>query len=226
MTGKEETYCIYCNDNKATTSDHVPPKSIFATPKPSNLITVPSCQDCNHKFHLDDQYFLNIALSHRTGSNKPADKIRQKVIRGIKRSKAKKYSRNFKKSIKELDIKTDSGIYIGTRPAIFIEVNRINNVLKRCVKGIFYKETGLILSTDYQVKIISDEKLFSQSISSTKKFKESIITNLKQTKAVEIGKEFNYRFSPCSDSEFLSAWSLSFYESLVFFALILPTQSQ
>src|SRR5208283_2514674 len=49
--------CLYCGRVRPLTRDDVPPKNLFPKPRPSNLITVPSCQKCNQSFMLDDEYF-------------------------------------------------------------------------------------------------------------------------------------------------------------------------
>ena len=42
---------------KNLTTEHVPPKSLFPKPRPSNLITVPSCESCNVRFAQDEVLF-------------------------------------------------------------------------------------------------------------------------------------------------------------------------
>ena len=49
--------CVYCGKIRTITDDHIPPSSIFAKPKPNNLITVPSCHYCNQGSSKDDEYF-------------------------------------------------------------------------------------------------------------------------------------------------------------------------
>ena len=44
------------------TREHVPPRNLFPEPRPSDLITVPCCGDCNHRAHEDDEY-LRLAVS-------------------------------------------------------------------------------------------------------------------------------------------------------------------
>ena len=39
--------CVYCWKNPATTDDHVIPRCLFIPPLPSNMPTVPACQECN-----------------------------------------------------------------------------------------------------------------------------------------------------------------------------------
>ena len=49
--------CIYCQSQKATTRDHVPPKELLRKPYPRNLLTVPSCAECNESYSVDEEYF-------------------------------------------------------------------------------------------------------------------------------------------------------------------------
>jgi hypothetical protein len=55
--------CVYCGEPGQLTRDHVSPQSIFPNPKPSNLITVPACQDCNGGFRLDREYFRTFVVA-------------------------------------------------------------------------------------------------------------------------------------------------------------------
>lgn len=57
-----ELLCTYC-DQPATTRDHIPPKGLFLSPRPSNLATVPSCESCNRSFSADDQYAHMVLIS-------------------------------------------------------------------------------------------------------------------------------------------------------------------
>lgn len=49
--------CALCGKRRPITREHVPPKNLFLPPRPTNTITVPVCEPCNHGFHLDDEYF-------------------------------------------------------------------------------------------------------------------------------------------------------------------------
>lgn len=59
--------CYLCGASNPTTKDHVPPKGFFPEPRPSNLITLPCCEDCNSSYALDDdaaRAWLSIGLGH------------------------------------------------------------------------------------------------------------------------------------------------------------------
>ena len=49
--------CYICYSTKNLTKDHIPPKNLFPSPKPTNLITVWCCRKCNEKFSLIDESF-------------------------------------------------------------------------------------------------------------------------------------------------------------------------
>lgn len=49
--------CYLCNLTENLTKDHIPPKNLFPSPKPTDLITVWCCKKCNEKFSLIDESF-------------------------------------------------------------------------------------------------------------------------------------------------------------------------
>lgn len=49
--------CYLCGSVQNLTKDHIPPKNLFPSPKPTDLITVWCCKTCNEKFSLIDESF-------------------------------------------------------------------------------------------------------------------------------------------------------------------------
>jgi len=76
--------CIYCGARDNLTDDHVPPKALFPEPRPSDLITVPACLQCNKSYEKDDEYFRIAVLAQIEPDRDPgAARIwTDKVIRG------------------------------------------------------------------------------------------------------------------------------------------------
>src|SRR5258705_116103 len=89
--------CVYCV-KPATDRDHVPPKGLFPKgQRPWNLVTVPSCKECNgskgSKVSLDDEYLRDTLALHVDGEGNPlADathaqmmkKLAEKSAQGLK----------------------------------------------------------------------------------------------------------------------------------------------
>ncbi len=49
--------CYLCGSTVKLTKDHIPPKNLFPSPKPTNLATVLCCKKCNEKYTLVDESF-------------------------------------------------------------------------------------------------------------------------------------------------------------------------
>ncbi len=54
-------------------------------------------------------------------------------------------------NIKEIDVFTKAGIYLGQDSAFKIDVNRIDRVSQRIIRGLFFHEKGYPLPGNYQV---------------------------------------------------------------------------
>ena len=104
--------CIYCGKG-ADTRDHIPPKSFFAVPRPSDLITVPSCTACNHRFQLDDDYAQTVLVLRDDVSGHPAVKrLLRKLMRSWERPEGKGLPRSIVATTREVPIHTPAGVYI------------------------------------------------------------------------------------------------------------------
>ena len=77
--------CYYCLRG-ATTRDHVVPRCLLEKPYPPNLLTIPSCRECNAGFKQDEEYFLAVmaqsgsvpTLMSKVDENRVVDRMLQK----------------------------------------------------------------------------------------------------------------------------------------------------
>ena len=137
------TTCVFCNVEPATTKDHIPPSSLFKTPRPTTLITVPACPACNGIASQDDEYFRDIMSTLEEAYGHPAaEAVKGNVIRSLGREDALGKRRAFEASIR----KTKNNVtgYINLSEVLGVEVNyeRLLRSAKRYVKGLFYHEFG------------------------------------------------------------------------------------
>lgn len=67
---RKQGQCALCGATRPVTREHVPPKNLFLAPRPTNTVTVPVCEPCNHRYHLDDEYFrVYIAVGAEPGTH-------------------------------------------------------------------------------------------------------------------------------------------------------------
>lgn len=132
--------CYLCNKNIADTKDHVPPKTLFPDPKPSNLIPgLPCCEECNQSYSLDEEYFRESL----TLTAKPSPAVRQlwkKAGRSCSRRPAKLKSIN--ERIIRLNLVSEKGVYVGTSPGLEFSKPRTDRVIRKIIRGLFFYHTA------------------------------------------------------------------------------------
>ena len=214
-TEKKQIFpCIYCGSAKNPTKDHIPPKNLFAKPRPNNLITVPSCKSCNNGFHLDDDYLQMIMQTGiKTSEHPELLKSKKTFIRGIHRKESAGFRQSILNNTSLNEVCTASGIYLGKALVQDVDWSRIKRVISRIVRGLFYKEKGFTLSSEYILEISpistktrEDMEIISQILEPLARQRENIIGN----------KVFSYRFIFHEQNIYQTAWMLTFYENFFF----------
>jgi hypothetical protein len=207
--------CVYCGEIKPLTDDHVPPRSLFPRPWPSNLITVPSCADCNCGSSKDDEYFrLLISAREDTGGHTEVTKIHKKILSSLLKPNKVGFRKSVLASVNLVERKTPSGLYIGKSPAIDVDMSRIKRVARRIVKGLFYQETKIRLPSSYEAVAFPIEY---------KDFSDQIVSSLIAIQPRLIGNGvFSYRGYFLEDDPNESAWLMFFYEGAPFIGGTIP----
>jgi hypothetical protein len=217
MSIKNYKLCVFCGEKPASTMDHVPPDCLFPEPKPSNLITVPACKNCNLGSSKDDEYFRAI-ITVADGNNEiAAQLVTQKIIPRFRKKPA--LLQSIMKSSKKVSVYSEGGIYLGKSPAIPYEPQRIHLVLEKIVRGFFWHETKTILGTDYCVKrFIFNPQFADQAKRGIAALPLRIIGD---------GKVFSYRYLLDENNKKLSCWWLMFFDASLFMLMTEPkTNSQ
>jgi hypothetical protein len=138
---KHPEKCVYCGHDPGITDDHVPPKSFFPQPRPSNLITVPACNKCNSSVGMDEDYFLATFMFSEVGIT-DAGKIlwKQRLHRMFRRNLGLR--RRIAKGLSYRPVVTPTGIYLGRRMALQFDEGRFDRVVQKIVRGLYYFEYG------------------------------------------------------------------------------------
>lgn len=201
--------CAYCGNAGPETKDHIPPKRLFPEPLPSDLITVPCCQSCREGWSTDDEYFKTIIL---TSMNLKGDGRAKAQLKSAARALTKPNKVGFamliKQSMIKVDIQTKAGIIIGQQPALKYDRARIERVLNRIVRGLFFKENSVPVPADCKVESFIDQ--FGKDANATH---ESASFPPAKWAA---GKMFLYTYLKAEDNPNISVWLGAFYERVSF----------
>lgn len=217
MSRKNDQLCIYCGLAQADTLDHVPPKCLFTKPRPSNLYTVPCCATCNASLASDDEYFRTaMAFRWDVSDHSAARAIVDKALRATGRAHG--FRRLFTHTLEDAPIVTHGGIYVEAGGRFKSDMERINRVLARIVRGLYYKKLGTPLATSHHVSIIADEILEQ----SDARLRNEILTAWQphvQGEPETFGNETFLFFWYVDIVKDQTCWLLVFFSRVIFFAI-------
>jgi hypothetical protein len=215
---QDERVCAYC-DKPGTTADHVPPKLLFAKPRPA-LITVPACRSCNETASLDDEYFRTvIALEEKAGEHPEAQRILDAVLRSLQKPKKKRFRRALLSGIREVDRVSPAGLYLGKASSYNVDLGRLTRVVERITRGLFLHHNGRRLPLDCEVRSFASSG-FSNAEPGVVKELLGLVEQTRANQMHAIGNDvFCYRYAVARDQENSSAWVLVVYRAISFISL-------
>lgn len=147
--------CAYCG-RAAETEDDIPPRGMFGGRR--STITVPSCLECNRGASDDDEYFRLSVCFHEDVANEPAAAPAvAKAQRSLQRIRATGLYVDFVSRTKVIPEPTASGLY-RLRTTINVDYERLDRVVSRMVRGLFYRHTGRRLPASRRVLVRSKQE--------------------------------------------------------------------
>lgn len=148
---KRKGRCAYCGNTRPLTRDHIPPESFFPKPRASNLITVPCCEPCRAGWAEDDEYFRAVILSTaQVYEVKEAQPLIDSLLRSVSNPAKRGFAKMLTGSIRDVQLKTEAGIYLGNTPALKVDRGRISRVAQRIVRGLFFHEKKYSVPNGYE----------------------------------------------------------------------------
>lgn len=207
--------CVYCGGVATLTRDHIPPKSLFKSPRPA-LITVWACATCNGAFSNDDDYFwLTLASRAETTQNPEATDAAVRAIKHLMRPEAAGFRSAFLASVQSVEVKTPSGLYIGDSLAYDVSFRRLNRVAARITRGLFCFEHKTLLAPGYVAAARALEGFPPEADGVLRPLLEFVRAGHTHS----IGRVFSYRFRSIPDDPESSLTLFEIYEATRFLGL-------
>lgn len=195
--------CTLCGIRIASTKEHVPPKAIFPKPRPSNLITVPACFECNNlSSQLDESFMVHLGM--HVGSE---DTVGGRVLeeRAIPTLRHNSRLRNWVLSnMKPGKLLSDSGETLTEVQIGLWDSEAHSAVIEKCIRGLFFHHYGEILKIGSCVKTHYFNSLTPEIISMSKNWPSNTIGN----------DDFVYKYTSASNKDtHMSVWLFQFFGS-------------
>jgi len=196
-----ENLCAICGLQAATTKDHVPPKGIFSKPRPSDLITVPACHECNnHSSVLDECFLVNLGIHVSIAGGEGERLFNQQVLPALRHNT--KLQNKIMDELKPVDLVTPDGVVIKGAFAALWDSEAHTRVIERTIRGLHYHHYGSILGTESTVKTYYFRCLAPEVAELSKNWPSN-----------SLGKDaFVYKYTAASnDTTRASLWLFQFY---------------
>lgn len=213
--------CVYCGE-PSNTRDHVPPKLLYPKPRPSNLISVPSCATCNSGFSKDDEYIrIAVVLRSDLAKHPQAKGLFAPTIRGLNRPQQRGFAQTIVSTVKHVPVHTTEGIFLGHAPAMIVDLERLRRTVERIVRGLYFHTFGQRFTATLRVWAEEDIGGFDQVLRD--ELRTNILIPLYQTPQLSIGEDvFAYWKARDAEHPEASAWLLQFFGEVRFLALTGP----
>jgi len=203
--------CVLCGEKEATTSDHIPPLGLYPKPRDHdiNFHTVPACIECNRGTSKEDEEF-KVGMCLGTSLNRGEDgRLIDWVAGTIAHNKRLGHHvLDNSQLVRMTDGDGTHQDYVKiTFPSDAYEV-----VAKKIIKGLYWRETGKILSKQANIWIRPVAALDKSTL-------DSFITLLRVQEEQTLNKDtFSYRCELSNEKQ--SFWGCSFFGAHSFFALV------
>ena len=214
--------CTYCGAPEGTTRDHVPPRGLFAKPRP-DLVTVPCCEQCRKSQSLDDEYFLRmISMKSGIADSPSATMARDSALRALRKPSKRGFAREFLRSTKDLAAYSPAGIYLGQTTSYDVGLNRLCNVIERTTYGLYFHEFGQRLPDDHRCKTYAVDGFESAAPEIIAQF-QKLWGHAVFSEKREFGKNvFAYWVRKIDGPEGATLWAFLVYEAIAFLAFTGP----
>jgi hypothetical protein len=218
IMAEKKQNCVYCNLQESTTDDHVPPKSFFPKPRPSNLITVPSCFDCNSGAGMDEEFFLATFMFSNAGVSEAGQKLWSEKLNRMY-DKNIGLRRKIADHLEQTSLYTPTGIYLGRGMTINTDEKRFGSVVNKILKGLYFFEYDQPLPNNAEITTIFMN--LQDNFEPVKRVAPELKFGSKTWNGI-----FEYRFNRLADDPSGSIWMFRFWGQAYFWSVTCDSEKK
>jgi len=132
------------------------------------------------------------------------------AYRGLKKNTKKGLAVKLLGDIKQVDAYSEDGRYLGQRAVFKIDYPRVEVILVKIVRGLFYSVMSRPLLKHYEVRVFVLEG-FDDVFWKDEKLTKWVQIGIAQEPHIIGNNIFSYRYAFSVDDEFTSIWVIEFY---------------
>ena len=215
--------CVYCAVRPGNTRDHVPPRALFPSPRPANLVTVPCCHSCRESQSADDEYLKNvIAIRQDVAEHPAAGQVLDSVHRALARPEYRAVTTALVRSAREVELRTGAGLYLGTATTFAVDLGRLDKVIRRTMLGLYWHEMKRRVPESHVAKVYCIDGVAGSALVA---FNAAMDQALEGRPRVFGHKVFTYWFQRFADERDATLWAFLVYSRVAFLGFTGPLAS-
>jgi hypothetical protein len=200
-------HCYYCG-GASTSKEHVPPKCIYEPPRPTDLITVPSCAKHNNHKSGDDLYLKTYILF--AASNQPSDIVNKRletIYQRLSRDESLGFLKKIMRSARTVPKISPAGVICGVEREFEYDPARMHRIFEAICRGIFY---------DQHKQMMPEKAVFERPYiyEGNNPNIEWISSVLPTSRSVGNGRIFRYSYGQLHSRPEEMVWNLIFYNTV------------
>jgi hypothetical protein len=197
--------------------DHIPPRKLFPQPWTDDLITVAACGDCNNQSSADDEYFIWMVTMSAKAVGHEAVKARQQRLSMHASDRRRRMATNVLKATRRVEVTTPAGLYLGHATGYNVDLVRVNRVLERIVRGLYFVER--------EVRAPEEAVVFASAEPPPGAFHPDTIQALLQRGERSVANgAFQYWFSEVDDHPTSALVLMRFFENVLALGFVLDAE--
>jgi len=209
--------CIYCGEREADTDDHVVAEGFFDAAPEGGYIKAPACYDCNNKrYSRDEEYFLVAILAQATATSPTANRVLDRLAADHRSGRRRRIGLavSLLEKVRPVEGHSPGGIYMGTGPGLEFDTDRVNRVLEKIVRGLFFHRFQRALPPD--ARVVVEMKPEPEHLRSP-----LVAAALAQSPSF-LGDVFMHRVYTLPENPNCTSWALGFYDAVLAIAMTGP----
>lgn len=211
MTSTPEQLCCICGIRPSTTVEHIPPQCVFPSPRPTNTITVPACEECNESTSKEDEEFRVVVSLFAGKKTCVAQHLWETRTLPTLKNNNRLLNRT-KVAFQPGYLTSQGGIILEAVPLVVWDGSRIKKVIEKIVRGLYYYHYKEILADRVDVSIDQVETLTMEKVEFLKRFPSNRVGDC----------QFLYVFDRAKTESLASFWFLMFQKALMVVCKTIP----
>ncbi len=164
-----------------------------------------------------------MVFKDEAGSHPEAAGIRSSVIRGLQMPEKIGFSRNLVQGIRQVRVQTPAGLYLGRRPAFNVDLSRLDRVVARITRGLYWHHRRSRIPDGFEVAVFSEDGLRDLHNPERERIRREIATPILINPCHSVGRGvMRYWYASMPDPPHAPAWIYEFYGNVRFGAFVVP----